>query len=145
MRCAVFIRWVVRRHKNTAVADMTFHDAYLVESYRDDDASPRQRTICYLGNIRQIGDMFPSIERELFFLRAERILASMPEISGADREEVLGLLREKVPPLSDEEVLAAFRNNLRWYSSWCRARGGAPSREELLRLIADADDSLEPL
>lgn len=141
----MFIRWVVRRHKNAQVADMTFHDAYLLESYRDERNNPRQRTICYLGNIRQIGDEFPTIERELFFLRAERILSSMPEISGPEREQVLMLLRQKVPPLSDGEVLEAFRNNLRWYYSWWREQGRTPSRDEILALLERTDEGMGPV
>ena len=97
---AVYIRWVVRKHKNASVADMTFHDAYLVESFRDEVGNPRQRTISYLGNIREIGDEFPTIERELFMLRAERILSSLPELNGDERNEVLDLLRQRVLPLS---------------------------------------------
>lgn len=141
----MFIRWVIRKHKNATVADMTFHDAYLVESYRDEVGNPRQRTVCYLGNIRQIGDQFPTIERELFFLRAERILSSMPEISGPDRDQVLILLRDKVPPLNEQEVLDAFRNNLRWYFRYWQARGEQLSPEDLLQLIASADETIGPV
>lgn len=145
----MYVRWVVRKHKNEAVADVTFHDAYLVESYRDDQNNPRQRTICYLGNIRQIGDTFPTIERELFFLRAERILVSMPDIDAAEREQILLLLRQKVPELTPEEVLLAFHANLRWYYQWWRERGtSAPSREDLLQLldeIAEGPEGMQPL
>lgn len=141
----MFIRWVIRKHKNTAVADMTFHDAYLVESFRDDNNNPRQRTLCYLGNIRQIADQFPTIERELFFLRADRILSSMPDVNGEERAQVLALLREKVPPLNDDEVMEAFRNNLRWYSQWWRARGTPLSREELLEFMESATDRIGPV
>jgi hypothetical protein len=121
---------------------MTFHDAYLVESFRDEQNNPRQRTISYLGNIRQIGDDFPSIERELFLLRAERILATLPELNSTDRHDVLKLLRERVPPLSQSEVVAAFRNNLRWYHQWWHANGGAPTREEMLRFIDEAAEGM---
>lgn len=142
----MYVRWVVRKHKNEAVADVTFHDAYLVESYRDEQNNPRQRTICYLGNIRQIGETFPTIERELFFLRAERILASMPDLTLEDREQTLLLLRQKVPELTPEEVTLAFRNNLRWYYQWWRGRGGrAPTREDLLRLLEEDVEGMEPI
>lgn len=141
----MFIRWVVRKHKNATVADMIFHDAYLIESYRDDQNSPRHRTICYLGNIRQIGDSFPTIERELFFLRAERILASMPEVDGEERARVLEMLRDKVPPLSPDEVIEAFRNNMRWSVRWWREHGRAPTREELLAMFDDANEELGPV
>lgn len=139
----MYVRWIVRRHKNAAVADTTFHDAYLVESYRDETGKPRQRTICYLGNIRQIGGEFPCIERELFFLRAERILASMEVIS--DCEETMEMLREKVPPLTASEVLAAFKENIRWYRNWWEQHGGAPTEEEILRIVQDSSGSPGPL
>ncbi|MEM8531945.1 MAG: hypothetical protein AAGF95_13965 [Chloroflexota bacterium] len=141
----MYIRWIVRKHKNAAVADVTFHDAYLVESYRDERDTPRQRTICYLGNIRQISGEFPSIERELFFLRADRILAGIPDISGDDRLEIGEMLRQKVPSLTPDEVMLAFRNNLRWYVNWWRERGATPTRDELLELIDEAGDAVGPV
>ncbi len=141
----MYIRWIIRKHRNEAVADVTFHDAYLVESFRDAANMPRQRTICYLGNIRQIGDTFPTIERELFFLRAERILASQPELNGDEREQTLALLRQKIPPLTDAEVLIAFRNNLRWYRNWWRERGVALRREDLLAMLDEEDQRLDPI
>jgi hypothetical protein len=55
------------------------------------------------GNIRQIGDEFPPLEREIFFLRAERILMSIPEIDSEEREAILALLRQKVPELSEKK------------------------------------------
>lgn len=134
----MYVRWVVRKHKNASVADMTFHDAYLIESYRDDAGNPRQRTVGYLGNIRQIGDEFPSIERELFLLRADRILSSLPELTSADRDEVLLLLRERVLPLAPSEVEEAFRANLRWYYQWWRANGSTPTPEQMLQYIEQA-------
>ena len=141
----MYIRWIVRKHKNAAVANVTFHDAYLVESYRDERDTPRQRTICYLGNIRQISGEFPSIERELFFLRADRILAGIPDISGDDRLEIAEMLRQKVPSLTPDEVMLAFRNNLRWYVNWWRERGATPTRDELLELIDEAGDAVGPM
>jgi hypothetical protein len=141
----MYVRWVVRRHKNWATANVVFYDAYLVESFRDERGRPRQNTICYLGNIRQIDGVFPTIERELFLLRAERILASTPGVPPEERAPILDLLRRKVPPLTQGEVQVAFINNLRWYYNWFRERGGAPSREELLRLIDEAAEGPGPL
>ena len=141
----MYIRWVVRKHKNAATANVVFHDAYLVESFRDGNNTPRQRTICYLGNIRQIDNNFPTIERELFLLRAERILSSIPEVPDSERPLVLELLREKVPGLTEDEVLEAFRNNIRWYYRWWRARGDAPTHEELLRIVEAADEGMGPI
>lgn len=120
------------------MADVTFHDAYLVESYRDENGQPRQRTISYLGNIRQIGDEFPGIERELFLLRAELILNNIPTLSDADRADTMKQLAEKVPPLDHNEVKLAFENNLRWYFRWWAENGGAPSREEVRRILENA-------
>ncbi|MGF1507117.1 MAG: hypothetical protein GYB64_13220 [Chloroflexi bacterium] len=135
----MYVRWVVRGHKNVQ-ADVTFHDAYLVESYRNDEGEPRQRTLSYLGNIRQIGDTFPVIERELFLLRAELILDSLPGVSPADSSEVLKSLQQKVPPLDADEVRIGFLNTLRWYFRWWRENGGTPSDKELLRMIEIASD-----
>jgi hypothetical protein len=134
----VYIRWIVRGHKNSDVADVTFHDAYLVESYRDENGSPRQRTVSYLGNIRQIGDEFPGIERELFLLRAEIILESLPELSPLDREDTLKQLHEKVPPMDAAEMMIGFKNTLRWYFKWWRENGGEPNNLELHHMIEKA-------
>jgi hypothetical protein len=141
----MYIRWVVRKHKNEATANVVFYDAYLVESYRDQRNNPRQQTICYLGNIRQIDGAFPTIERELFLLRADRILASTPGAACEERGTILSLLRQKVPELTTSEVLVAFRNNLRWYYRWWREHGGAPTREELAQFIDTAAESIGPL
>lgn len=141
----MYVRWVIRKHKNTAVADMTFHDAYLVESYRDEKGQPRQRTICYLGNIRQIGKGFPSVERELFMMRAERILASVEEVAEIDRDMVMNMLRQKVPHVTADEVLAGFRANLQWYQRWWKRYGGPPPREEIERILSQVDDGIEEM
>jgi hypothetical protein len=122
-----------------------FHDAYLVESYRDERDTPRQRMICYLGNIRQIDGEFPTIERELFLLRAERILISTPDLPPDEREPALQLLRQKFPELNEAQVEEAFRNNLRWYYGWWRDRGRALSRKELLELIERAAEGIGPV
>jgi hypothetical protein len=142
----MYVRWVVRRHKNATVADTSFHDAYLIESYRDQGGNPRQRTICYLGNIRQLGDSFPPVEREIFMLRAERILESVSELSSSDRELVLDMLRQKVPSLSNDEVEAAFIENLRWFRQWWeQQRGTAMSDEEVLALLQAARGKIGPV
>lgn len=141
----MYVRWVVRRHKNANIADTSFFDAYLVESYRDERGAPRQRTICYLGNIRQIGDSFPTIEREIFILRAERILESIPDLSPTDRQEALDALREKVPPLNSKDVIWALTENLRWYRRWWEEHGGAPTDEELLQIIQEAKGRVGPI
>lgn len=141
----MYVRWVIRRHKNAAIADAAFHDAYLVESYRDERGAPRQRTVCYLGNIRQIGASFPTIERELFLLRAERILESIAELSPPDREEAMATLRLKVPPLTRDEVLLAFSENLRWYRRWWEQHGNIPNDDELLAIIRDARGQIGPV
>ncbi|PDV99755.1 MULTISPECIES: hypothetical protein [Candidatus Chloroploca] len=141
----MYVRWVVRRHKNATIADTSFYDAYLVASYRDERGVPRQRTICYLGNIRQIADEFPMIERELFLLRAERILLSIEELGEVDREEALDALRQKVPPLTREEVMTAFVENLRWYRRWWEQNGGGPTDDELIKIVQLARGRLGPV
>ncbi len=119
----MYIRWIVRHHKNIDTANVSFFDAYLVKSYRDDAGQSRQRTICYLGNIRQIDDNFPALEREIFFIRAERIIASRSSLSSDERQSVSAMLRQKVPDLNPQEVETAVRNNIRWYRTWRQQRG----------------------
>lgn len=131
----MFVRWVVRGHKNAEIANVTFHDAYLVESYRDDQGEPRQRTIAYLGNVRQIGQEFPAIERGLFLLRTQIILESITELSPADREQTMRQIQKNIPPLTDDEVMVGFMNTLRWYYNWWQDRGGAPSDEAVMRML----------
>ncbi len=70
----MYVKWVVRRHKNEELANINFYDAYLVQSYKNEVGEPRQRTICYLGNLRQIDNAFPVIERALFYLRMDETL-----------------------------------------------------------------------
>lgn len=141
----MYVRWVVRRHKNAAIANTTFHDAYLVESYRDEKGSPRQRTICYLGNIRQIDEDFPAIERELFLLRADRILMAIEELSYDDRAVIVDMLRQKVRPLTRLEVMNAFRENLRWYRRWLEENEMQLSEEEIQQILRDSLGQPGPL
>lgn len=137
----MFIRWVVRGHKNSDIANVTFHDAYLVESYRDDEGNPRQRTVSYLGNVRQIGETFPTIERELFLLRAEHILNSLSDISSDDREQAMEQLQRRVPPLNHDEVMVGFMNTFRWYFRWWKRNGGAPSDEAVAKMLKQSRET----
>lgn len=142
----MFVRWIVRGHRNADVADVTFHDAYLVESYRDESGQPRQNVITYLGNIRQLGDEFPGIEREIFLLRARLILQTTPQLAEADVEQVLQQLYQKIRPLTADEVMVGFRHTMRWYYQWWQRNGGAPTWEEMRELldeIATHPDSIE--
>ena len=141
----MYIRWVIRRHKNAAIADTSFYDAYLVESYRTARSAPRQRTVCYLGNIRKISSEYPTIEREIFLLRAERILDSVSELKPTNRAEAMVALRQKVPPLNREEVLWAFTENLRWYRLWWEQHGGGLSDDELLAVVQLARGRVGPV
>jgi len=136
----MYIRWIVRHHTNADTANVSFFDAYLVESYRDDAGQPRQRTICYLGNIRQIDDNFPALEREIFFIRAERIIAGMASMSSDERQSVSAMLRQKVPDLNPQEVETAVRNNIRWYRKWRQQRGLPISQAEIDKLLSDDGD-----
>ena len=142
----MYIRWIVRKHKNAHALHMKFHDAYLVQSYRDQKGNPRQRTLAYLGNLREMEDEFPGIERELFLLRARRVLASLPELSEDDHKDVLDLLQEVAPPLSHEEITRAFHQNLYWYVYSCHARGNPlPTAEEIDSLIESTKETFEEM
>ena len=115
---------------------MKFHDAYLVQSYRDQKGNPRQRTLAYLGNMREMDDEFPGIERELFLLRARRVLDNLSELSEDDHKDVLDLLQQVAPPLSHEEIKRAFHQNLYWYIHSCHTLGNPlPTAAELDSLI----------
>lgn len=132
----MYINWVVRKHDNPRAAHVAFYDAYLMESFRDDDGIPRHRLLNYLGNIRQVGDSFPAIERELFLRTAYTVLQHITELSAADRDDILQQLHLKVPPLTWEEVELGFRQNLSWYGQWCdQAQQPLPTRDKLEHLL----------
>lgn len=141
----MFVRWVVRGHKNSKIANVVFHDAYLVESYRNDEGEPRQRTISYLGNVRQIGEEFPSIERELFLLRAEHILSSIDELSPADRDQTMEQLQKRIQPLDEDEMMIGFKNTMRWYYRWWQENGGMPTDEQILNWLKFAKDTTDQM
>ena len=138
-RCSqrpMYINWVVRKHENPHAAHVSFYDAYLMESFRDKAGIPRHRMLKYLGNIRQVGDNFPAMERELFLREAYAILQDITEFSEAEREDVLQQLHLKVPPLTWEEVEQGFRQNLYWYGQWCdQTQHPLPTRDKLEDLL----------
>lgn len=135
----MYIRWITRKHKSAYASDMSFHDAYLVESYRDETGRPSQRTIGYLGNIREIGGEFPNIERELFLIRAQSILQNMEDISIEEHDHILEHIHRRVTPLTQDEVINAFYQNIQWFYTWCeKNQVHAPSADELHRLIIEA-------
>lgn len=124
---------------------MTFHDAYLIESYRDAKGKPRQRTVAYLGNIRQIEGELPNIERELFLGRARSVLSEVPEMSDEEHRKIMEQLYRKVPPLTHNEVFLAFQQNLRWFYQWCHANNTKPPTvDELQRIVSTMTRPPEP-
>ena len=141
----MFVRWVVRGHKNSDIVNVTFHDAYLVESYRDEQGEPRQRTVSYLGNVRQIDQEFPAIERGLFLLRTQAILASLEELTPADREQTMLQIQKRIPPLSHDEMMIGFVNTLRWYYHWWQTHDSVPSDEEILRILKHSQHTSEEM
>lgn len=140
----MYIRWIVRGHKNEQIVNVTFHDAYLVEAYRDEKGDARQRTVAYLGNIRQIGGEFPNIERELFLLRAARTLESIPALSPLDCQDLLKQLHRKVQPLNTTELMYGFVDTLRWYYRRFDEIGNIPNDDEMLDMIKQARHSADP-
>lgn len=136
----MYINWVVRKHENPHAAHVSFYDAYLMESFRDEAGIPRHRMVQYLGNIRQVGDSFPAMERELFLREAYTILQHIAELSPTERNDVLQQLHLKVPPLTWEEVEQGFRQNLYWYGQWCdQTQHPLPTRDKLEHLLGDAE------
>jgi hypothetical protein len=126
----MYVKWVVRRHKNEELANINFYDAYLVQSYKNSAGDPRQRTIAYLGNLRQINGLFPVIERALFYIRMEDALGQTlsPDILTEDERAKLyaGLSAVASPPSEEEIRQGAELNNI-WHSRYWQARALKPS------------------
>jgi hypothetical protein len=126
----MYVKWVVRRHKNEELANIAFYDAYLVQSYKNELGEPRQRTLAYLGNLRQIDGMFPVIERALFYIRMEDVLlrAVPSELMTDDERNKLYLGLSTVAPLpNEEEIRHAELLNRNWHSTYWRARAVKPA------------------
>lgn len=133
----MYIRWVTRKHKSALSAPMVFHDAYLVESYRDERGSPRQRTICYLGNLRQIDGRIPHIESELFLSRAARTLQQTALATPVDCALVLDELRRSLPEVTPDTVRRVFGEQVRWFYDWWAQHGSSHPDEELALVLGD--------
>lgn len=111
----MYVRWVVRKHKNKYAAHVVFHDAYLVQSYRDPQGRPRQRTVTYLGNLRLMDDEISGIDRQLFLWRARRVLDRVADLPADEQQKIWARLQQAAPPLSPEELLHSFQQNLAWF------------------------------
>lgn len=138
----MYIRWITRGHKSLHANNINFHDAYLVESYRNGSGEPRQRIITYLGNIREMGGDLPAIERALFLIRAEQALHQVPNLTAHDREHLLNQLHQRVPPLTEAEMRIGFHNTLRWYHKWWHDHGSAPTEHEMFDMVKRAGDGM---
>jgi hypothetical protein len=126
----MYVKWVVRRHKNEELANISFYDAYLVQSYKNEAGEPRQRTLAYLGNLRQIDGTFPVIERALFYIRMEDILLrKVPAelITDEERVKLYNGLSTVAPPPTDAEIRLAESLNRNWHSSYWKIRANNPS------------------
>lgn len=142
---SLYTRWITRKHKNRYAAHMTFHDVYLVESHRDASGASRQRTVAYLGNIRQIGDDFPHIERELFFLQVRKHLSELEQVSDEESRGIIRQLSQKLPPLTYHEAILAFQQNLRWFYQWYAAHNMTPpTGDEIRQVISTVKPPTEP-
>jgi hypothetical protein len=131
----MYIRWITRRHKSRLSTDTVFHDAYLVESYRDDQGKPRQRTVAYLGNLREIDGAIPHVESELFLLRAAPILHELAAAGDADAETVLRNLRGQLPALTPEEAHHAFAAQVHWFYRWWAEHGSGAPEAAILEVV----------
>lgn len=126
----MYVKWVVRKHKNEELANIVFYDAYLVQSYKNEAGDPRQRTIAYLGNLRQIDGQFPVIERALFYVRMEDTMARhLPSnrLSEEERQKLYAGLATVAPAPSDEEIRHSELLNQRWHNNYWRARELKPA------------------
>lgn len=125
----MYVKWVVRRHKNEELANITFYDAYLVQSYKNEEGEPRQRTIAYLGNLRQIDNVFPVIERALFYIRMEENLYyNLPAgtLNDEERGKLYNGLSAVAPPPTTEEIERGQVWNNSWHSIFWRERAAKP-------------------
>ncbi len=126
----MYVKWVVRRHKNEELANIVFYDAYLVQSYKNEASEPRQRTLAYLGNLRQIDGLFPVIERALFYIRMEDAMARnlSPDLLNDDeRQKLYAGLATVAPVPAEEEIRQSQTLNQRWHRGYWQARALKPS------------------
>jgi hypothetical protein len=126
----MYVKWVVRRHKNEELANIVFYDAYLVQSYKNEAGEPRQRTIAYLGNLRQIDGQFPTIERALFYIRMEdTMIRQLPPnvLTEEERRKLYAGLATVAPAPSEEEIRHSEFLNKRWHSYYWRERAMKPA------------------
>jgi len=126
----MYVKWVVRRHKNEELANIAFYDAYLVQSYKNEVSEPRQRTLAYLGNLRQIDGIFPVIERALFYVRMEITLThAIPAalLTDEERNKLYQGLSSVAPPPTEEEIRQSESLNRQWHSTYWLARASNPS------------------
>lgn len=126
----MYVKWVVRRHKNEELANIVFYDAYLVQSYKNEAGDPRQRTLAYLGNLRQIDSQFPVIERALFYIRMEQTMSrNLPQeiLTEDEREKLYAGLATVAPAPTEEEIRHSEMLNQRWHDGYWRARAARPA------------------
>jgi hypothetical protein len=126
----MYVKWVVRRHKNEELANIVFYDAYLVQSYKNEASEPRQRTLAYLGNLRQIDGQFPVIERALFYIRMEDTMTrnlSQDLLSEDERQKLYAGLAAVAPAPTEEEIRQSENLNQRWHTGYWRARAARPA------------------
>ncbi len=126
----MYVKWVVRRHKNEELANIVFYDAYLVQSYKNEVGEPRQRTMAYLGNLRQIDGQFPVIERALFYIRMEDTMArNLPAemLTEEERQKLYAGLATVAPAPIEDEIRHSELLNQRWHNGYWRARAQKPT------------------
>lgn len=137
----MYLRWVTRRHKSPASADTVFHDAYLVESYRDTRGRPRQRTVGYLGNLRSVDGELPQVETELFLLRATQRLHSLAAIGPIDVEAVREDLQRQLPQLTPQDAREVFNAQVRWFCHWWMSHGTSAVEDEIAAIVNEVLDN----
>jgi hypothetical protein len=126
----MYVKWVIRRHKNEELANIVFYDAYLVQSYKNEVGEPRQRTIAYLGNLRQIDNSFPVIERALFYIRMEdNLVRNVPPemLTDDERQKLYNGLATVAPAPTETEIRESTQINNRWYDGYWKARALKPA------------------
>lgn len=132
----MYIRWVHRRHKNETSRNLIFHDAYLVENYRNHQGHPRQRVICFLGNLREFDGEVPLSEWELFLSRAERILAEQAIQTQIDRDHILSRLEQYGPTCTPDDITELLCAQVESFCHWWERYGQGCPYQEIARVMS---------
>jgi hypothetical protein len=90
-------------HKNIIIVPRYVLICELVESYRNENKQPRQRTIAYLAAIEEKEIKNP-LKRDLYWLKIDNILKRL-NLNQTDEAKIRQSINEQVPRPSEKEVM----------------------------------------